>query len=175
MALSYSIVVSIYKVWHVVMYSSQLSNFQFLVVVMPSDIESDLAKSLSDLKEELRSGFSFLKRELVEENSLAIKKLRSTALSTPNWRGKGSIWAVWSQLTRPWSRSVGFFVPCGYSASGWKSPRGVKRSVPESVHWELAHIISWLAWEILLRVWIVCRSLSKSVPRPELPAFSKSA
>ena len=65
------------------MYSSQLSNFQILVVVMPSDIESDLAKSLSDFKEELRSGFSSLKRKLVEENSLAIKKLRSTALSTP--------------------------------------------------------------------------------------------
>ena len=74
MALSYSIVVSIYKVWHVVLYSSQLSNFQILIVVMPSNIESDLAKSLSDLKEELRFGFSLLKRELVEENSLAIKK-----------------------------------------------------------------------------------------------------
>ena len=54
------------------MYSSQLSNFQILVVVMPSENESDLAKSLSDLKEELRSGFSSLKRESVEENSLAI-------------------------------------------------------------------------------------------------------
>ena len=71
------------------MYSSQLSNFQILVVVMPSDIESDLAKSLSDLKEELRSGFTLLKRELVEENSLAIKKLRSTALSTPKVKKKG--------------------------------------------------------------------------------------
>ena len=49
------------------MYSSQLSNFQILVVAMPSDMESDLAKSLPDLKEELRSGFSSLKRELVEE------------------------------------------------------------------------------------------------------------
>ena len=51
------------------MYSSQLSNFQILVVAMPSDMESDLAKSLPDLKEELRSGFSSLKRKLVEENS----------------------------------------------------------------------------------------------------------
>ena len=73
----------------VVMYSSQLSNFQILVVVMPSHIESDLAKSLSDLKEELRSGLSSLKRELVEENSLEIKKLRSTALSTPKLKKKG--------------------------------------------------------------------------------------
>ena len=72
------------------MYSSQLSNFQILVVAMPSDMESDLAKSLSDLKEELRSGFSSLKRELVEENSLAIKKLRSTALSTPKLKKKGN-------------------------------------------------------------------------------------
>ena len=71
------------------MHSSQLSNFQILVVVMPSDIESDLAKSLSDLKEELHSGFSLLKRELVEENSLAIKKLWSTALSSPKLNKKG--------------------------------------------------------------------------------------
>ena len=71
------------------MYSSQLSNFQILVVVMPSDIESDLAKSLSDLKEELRSGFSLLKSELVEDNSLPIMKLRSTALSTPKLKKKG--------------------------------------------------------------------------------------
>ena len=49
------------------MYSSQLSNFQILVVVVPSDIESDLAKSLSDLREELRCGFSLLNSELVEE------------------------------------------------------------------------------------------------------------
>ena len=53
------------------MYSSQLSNFQILAVVMPSENESDLAKCLSDLKEELRAGFSSLKRELVEENSFA--------------------------------------------------------------------------------------------------------
>ena len=72
------------------MYSSQLSNFQILVVVMPSDMESDLAKSLSDLKEELRSGFSSLKKKLVEENSLAIKKFRSTALSTPKLKKKGN-------------------------------------------------------------------------------------
>ena len=73
------------------MYSSQLSNFQILVVVMPSDNhEPDLAKSLSDLKEELRSGFSSLKRELVEENNLAIKKLKSTASSTPKFKKKGN-------------------------------------------------------------------------------------
>ena len=72
-----------------------------------------------------------------------IKKLRSTALSTPKLKKKGNgRKAVWSQLTSPWSRSVGFFVPCGYSASGWKSPRGVKTIVPEPIHWELAHIIS---------------------------------
>ena len=71
------------------MYSSQLSNFQILVVVMPSDNEPDLAKSLSYLKEELCSGFSSLKRELVEENNLAIKKLRSTASSKPTFKKKG--------------------------------------------------------------------------------------
>ena len=71
------------------MYSSQLSNFLILVVAVPSNMESDLPKSLLDLKEELRSGFSSLKRELVEENSLAIKKFRSTALSTPKLKKKG--------------------------------------------------------------------------------------
>ena len=72
------------------MYSSQLSNFQILVVAMPSENESDLAKCLSNLKEELRSGFSSLKRDLVEENTLAIKKLRSTASSTPKFKKKGT-------------------------------------------------------------------------------------
>ena len=70
------------------MCSSQLSNFQILVVIMPSENESDLAKSLSDLKEELRSGFSSLKRELVKENNLAIKKLKSTASSAPKFKKK---------------------------------------------------------------------------------------
>ena len=72
------------------MYSSQLSNFQILAVIMPSDSESDLVKSLSDLKEELRAGFSSLKRELVEENNLAIKKLKSTASSAPKFKKKGN-------------------------------------------------------------------------------------
>ena len=72
------------------MYSSQLSNFLILVVAVLSNMESDLPKSLLDLKEELRSGFSSLKRELVEENSIAIKKLRSTALSTTKLKKKGN-------------------------------------------------------------------------------------
>jgi hypothetical protein len=45
---------------------------------------------LSDLKEELRSGFSSLKRELVEENNLAINKLKSTASSVPKFKKKGN-------------------------------------------------------------------------------------
>ena len=40
------------------MNSSELSNFQILAVIMPFENITDLAKSLSDLKEELRSGFS---------------------------------------------------------------------------------------------------------------------
>ena len=72
------------------MHSSQLWNIQILIVIMPSNNDSDLAKSLSDLKEELRSGFSSLKRELVEENTLVIKKLRSTASSTPKFKKKGN-------------------------------------------------------------------------------------
>ena len=57
---------------------------------MPSENEADLAKSLSDLKEELRSGFSSLKRELVQENNLAIKKLMSAASSAPKFKKKGN-------------------------------------------------------------------------------------
>ena len=68
------------------MYSSQLSNFQILVVIMPSENKSELAKSLSDLKEDLCSSFSSLKRELVEKNNLAIKKLKSTASSAPEFQ-----------------------------------------------------------------------------------------
>ena len=72
------------------MYSSQLSNFQILVVIIPFENITDLAKSLSDLKEELRSGFSSLKRELVDENNLAIKKLKSAASSAPKLKKKGN-------------------------------------------------------------------------------------
>lgn len=72
------------------MYSSQLSNFQILAVIMPFENITDLAKSLSDLKEELRSGFSSLKRELVDENNLAIKKLKSAASSAPKFKKKGN-------------------------------------------------------------------------------------
>ena len=72
------------------MYSSQLSNFQILAVIIPFENITDLAKSLSDLKEELRSGFFSLKRELVDENNLAIKKLKSAASSAPKFKKKGN-------------------------------------------------------------------------------------
>ena len=72
------------------MYSSQLSNFQILAIIMPFENITDLAKSLSDLKEELRFGFSSLKRELVDENNLAIKKLKSAASSAPKFKNKGN-------------------------------------------------------------------------------------
>ena len=140
---------------------------------MPSDIESDLAKSLSDLKEELRSGFSLLKSELVEENSLAIKKSRSTALSTPKLKKKGiekQFEANSQDLDHVQSASS--FL----AATLPQVEKALKELEKRSRICTLgAHIISWLAWEILLRVWKVCCSLSKSVPRPELPAFSKSA
>ena len=122
----------------------------------------------------------FLKRVLVEENSLALKKLRSTALSTPKLKKKGidkRFEANSQDLDHV--QSVSSFLaaipPQVEKALEKKAFQNRSRILPESVHWELAHIISWFAWEILLRVWIVCRSLSKSVPRPELPAFSKSA
>ncbi|PFX17907.1 52 kDa repressor of the inhibitor of the protein kinase [Stylophora pistillata] len=55
---------------------------------MPSDPEIDLAKTLSDLKEELRDGFASLKRELSEEHESAIKRLKSTTSSAPKLRRK---------------------------------------------------------------------------------------
>ena len=70
------------------MYSSQLSNFQILVVVMPSVIDTDLAKSLSDLWG-VTLWLFFAKERISWRNSLAIKKLRSTALSTPKLKKKG--------------------------------------------------------------------------------------
>ena len=57
---------------------------------MPSDAETDLAKILSDLKEELRDGFASLKRELSEEHDSAIKKLKSAASSLPKFKKKGN-------------------------------------------------------------------------------------
>ena len=57
---------------------------------MPSENVADLAKSLSDLKEELHSGFSSLKRELVEENNLVIKKLKSAASLAHKFKKEGN-------------------------------------------------------------------------------------
>jgi len=57
---------------------------------MPSDPEIDLAKTLSDLKEELRDGFASLKRELSEQHESAVKRLRSKASSTPKFKKKSN-------------------------------------------------------------------------------------
>ena len=91
------------------MYPSQLSNFQILAVIMPFENITDLMKSLSDLKEELRSGFSSLKTELVDENNLAIKKLKSAASSAPKFKKKGN---------EKQFEVRGLLVPCSYTASG---------------------------------------------------------
>ena len=42
---------------------------------MPSD--GDLARSISELKDEFRSGLSSLKRELAQEQDAALKKLKN--------------------------------------------------------------------------------------------------
>ena len=57
---------------------------------MPSDAESDLAKTLSDLKEELRDGFASLKRELSEEHDSAVKRLKSAVTPTQKFKKKSN-------------------------------------------------------------------------------------
>lgn len=57
---------------------------------MPSDPEIDLAKTVSDLKEELRDGFASLNTELSEEHESAIKRLKSTPSSAPRFKKKSN-------------------------------------------------------------------------------------
>ncbi|CAH3032798.1 unnamed protein product, partial [Porites lobata] len=55
---------------------------------MPSD--ADLARSISELKDEFRSGLSSLKRELAQEHDAALKKLKTATASVPNFKKKGN-------------------------------------------------------------------------------------
>ena len=57
---------------------------------MPSNNECAFAKSLSDLRDELRSGLSLFKRELVEDSNSVVKRLKSTASSSPKCKKKGN-------------------------------------------------------------------------------------
>ena len=56
----------------------ELSTFK-----MPSD--ADLARSISELKDEFRSGLSSLKRELAQEHDAALKKLKTATASVPKF------------------------------------------------------------------------------------------
>ena len=55
---------------------------------MPSD--ADLARSISELKDEFRSGLSSLKRELAQEHDAALKKLKTATASVPKFKKKGN-------------------------------------------------------------------------------------
>ena len=55
---------------------------------MPSD--DDLARSISELKDEFRSGLSSLKRELAQEHDAALKKLKTATASVPKFKKKGN-------------------------------------------------------------------------------------
>ena len=55
---------------------------------MPSD--GDLARSISELKGEFRSGLSSLKRELAQEYDAALKKLKTPTASVPKLKKKGN-------------------------------------------------------------------------------------
>ena len=50
---------------------------------MPSD--DDLARSISELKDEFRSSLSSLKRELAQEHDAALKKLKTATASVPKF------------------------------------------------------------------------------------------
>ena len=50
---------------------------------MPSD--DDLARSISELKDDFRSGLSSLKRELAQEHDAALKKLKTATASVPKF------------------------------------------------------------------------------------------
>ena len=56
---------------------------------MPSD--ADLSRSISELKDEFRSGLSSLKRELAQEHDAALKKLKTaTAIVFRNLKRKAT-------------------------------------------------------------------------------------
>ena len=55
---------------------------------MPSD--ADLARSISELKDEFRSGLSSLKRELAQEHDVALKKLKTATASVLKFKKKGN-------------------------------------------------------------------------------------
>ena len=55
---------------------------------MPFD--DDLAQSISELKDEFRSGLSSLKRELAQEHDAALKKLKTVTASVPKFQKKGN-------------------------------------------------------------------------------------
>ena len=55
---------------------------------MPSD--ADLARSISGLKDEFRSGLSSLKRELAQEHDAALKKLKTATASVPKFKRKAT-------------------------------------------------------------------------------------
>ena len=55
---------------------------------MPSD--ADLARSISELKDEFCSGLSSLKRELAQEHDTALKKLKTATASVLKFKKKGN-------------------------------------------------------------------------------------
>ena len=55
---------------------------------MPSD--DDLARSISGLKDEFRSGLSSLKRKLAQEQDAALKKLKTATASVLKFKKKGN-------------------------------------------------------------------------------------
>ena len=78
---------------------------------MPSDPEIYLAKTLSDLQEELGDGFASLKRELSEEHESAIRRLESTSSSAPKFKKKSKEKQFEAEYSSPRSRSVGRLIP----------------------------------------------------------------
>ena len=52
--------------------------------------DADLTRSISELKDEFRSGLSSLKRELAQEHDAGLKKLKTATASVPKFKKKSN-------------------------------------------------------------------------------------
>ena len=87
---------------------------------MTSETELELSKSLSKIKEELRSGFSNLKRELTEEHSAAVKKMKSSTAPAPKFKKKSNE-KQFEVNSHVLAYSIGILLSEIYTASSRKS------------------------------------------------------
>ena len=139
---------------------------------MPSD--DDLARSISELKDEFRSGLSSLKRELAQEHDAALKKLKTATASVPKFKKKGNenqflLKSEVLEHVQSASSALQAFSPQVEKAleelkegSNFSNPFG-------AVNWPKAHVL-FACWQLLC-LWQF-RPFQESVPRPSDAVFS---